>query len=33
MKVTHIGILIKTLKEGQCSEGTDVDERMILKWV
>ena len=33
MKVTHKGILIKTLKEGHCSEDTNVDDRMILKWV
>jgi hypothetical protein len=29
----HTGILIITLKEGHCLEDTDVDERIILKWV
>jgi hypothetical protein len=33
MKITHTGILIKTLKEGHCLEDTAVDERIILKWV
>jgi len=33
MKITHIGILIKTLKEGHCSEDKNADDRMILKWV
>jgi hypothetical protein len=33
MMITHRGILIKTLKEGQCLEDTNVDERVILKWI